>query len=343
MSRIVGVLGSGSFGTAIARILSKNTEVLIYSRRQEVADRINNEGKIKDYKLSSNVRATTDIAEIGKKCHLIFPILPSEYFRGVIKNLAPHIGPGHLLIHGTKGLDVSPEFESANDISTIKKTVFTMSEVIMQESSVIRTGALAGPNLAKEILAGQPAATVIASEFDEVIQLGRSVLASNNFIVYGSYNLKGIELAGALKNMIAIASGLMNKMGFGKNMEALLITRGLREMIHIAQAVGAEVRPFLGTAGVGDLIATATSTQSRNYTFGGHLAEGKTIAEIRELMDEVAEGYRTINFANRIVKAAKLNAPITDTLYKVAYEGYSVRKALLQLVNNPSEIDVDFI
>jgi len=343
MSRIVGVLGSGSFGTAIARILSKNTEVLIYCRRQVVADRINNEHKIKDYDLNPNVKATTDLSEIGKKCHLIFPILPSEHFREVIRNLAPYVGPGHLMIHGTKGLDVSPDFSKAKDILNIKKTVFTMSEVIMQESSVLRTGALAGPNLAKEILAGQPAATVIASEFDEVIQLGRSVLASNNFIVYGSYNLKGIELAGALKNMVAIGSGLMNKMGFGKNMEALLITRGLREMIHIAQAVGAEIRPFLGTAGVGDLIATATSTQSRNYTFGGYLGEGKSVEEIKELMDEVAEGYRTINFANRIVKAANIKAPITDTLYKIAYEGHSVKKALLQLVNNPSEIDVDFI
>ena len=343
MSRIVGVLGSGSFGTAIARILSKNTDVLIYCRRQEVADRINKEGKIKDYELNSNVKATTDIAEIGKQCHLIFPILPSENFREVMRALAPHIGPGHIMIHGTKGLDVSEEFKSATDITTIKKTVFTMSEVIMQESSVIRTGALAGPNLAKEILAGQPAATVIASEFDEVVQLGRSVLSSNNFIVYGSYNLKGIELAGALKNVIAIASGVLNKIGFGKNMEALLITRGLREMIHIAQAVGAEIRPFLGTAGVGDLIATATSTQSRNYTFGGYLAEGKTVNEIKNIMDEVAEGYRTINFANRIVKAANLRAPITDTLFKVAYEGHSVKKALIQLVNNPSEIDVDFI
>ncbi|MBT8232036.1 MAG: NAD(P)-dependent glycerol-3-phosphate dehydrogenase [Saprospiraceae bacterium] len=343
MSRIVGVLGSGSFGTAIARILSKNTDVLIYCRRQEVADRINQEGKIKEYTLHKRVKATTDLSEIGKKCHLIFPILPSEHFREVIKQLAPFVGPGHLMIHGTKGLDVSDEFESATDIATIKRTVFTMSEVIMQETSVIRTGALAGPNLAKEILQGQPAATVIASEFDEIIQLGRQVLASANFIVYGSYNLKGIELAGALKNIIAIASGILNGMGFGKNMEALLITRGLREMIHIAQAVGAEIRPFLGTAGVGDLIATATSTQSRNYTFGGYIGAGKSVAEIKELMDEVAEGYRTINFANRIVKAANITAPITDTLYKVTYEGHSVQKALLKLVTNPSEIDVDFI
>lgn len=342
-SRKVGVLGAGSFGTAIAKILSTNTEVLVYTRRDTVVQSINEQHTIKDIQLSKNIKATSDISRIGSECQLIFPVTPSEFFRKVMKDLSSHVGPGHFLIHGTKGLDISEGFEKAENLKDIKSTVFTMSEVIAQETSVIRVGALAGPNLAKEILKGQPAATVIASEFDEVISIGKQCLSNDNFIVYGSHNLKGIELAGALKNVIAIASGLMNKLGFGKNMQALLITRGLREMIHTGIAVGAELRPFLGTAGIGDLIATATSSQSRNYTFGGYLAEGLSIDDIKGKMEEVAEGYRTIKVAYKIVKANKINAPLITVLYQLAYEGQPVQEAFKELIQNPLSVDVDFI
>lgn len=339
----VGVLGSGSFGTAITKMLSENAQVLLYTRRDSIVESVNQHNLLGNIKLNQGVRATKDLSQIAETCDLIFPIIPSEFFRSVIKEISPYVGPGHIMIHGTKGLDVSPAFEAAHSIKDIKKSVFTMSEVIKQESSIIRTGALAGPNLAKEILEGQPAATVIASEFDEVIQKGRQFLSCDKFIVYGSHNLKGIELAGALKNVIAIASGLMNGIGFGKNMQALLITRGLREMIHTAQAVGAELRPFLGTAGIGDLIATATSNQSRNFTFGGYLSQGKKVAEIKEIMEEVAEGYRTIKFAHRIIESANINAPLIKILYEVAYEDKDVSLALKELIQNPLSVDVDFI
>ena len=343
MTKLVGVLGSGSFGTAVSQILADNTDVLIYTRRQEIADRINKEHRIKHHELSPRISATTDIQEVGERCRFIFPIIPSEHFRSVMREIGPYVGPGHLMIHGTKGLDVAEAFNDAKDIRDIKRSVFTMSEVIRQETSVIRTGALAGPNLAAEILAGQPAATVIASEFDEIIEKGRSLLAGKRFIVYGSHHLIGIELAGALKNMIAVASGVMNGIGFGKNMEALLLTRGLREMIHIAKAVGSEIKPFLGTAGVGDLIATATSSQSRNYTFGQYIAQGNSVEEILSKMEETAEGYRTIKFAYKIVAAAKLQAPLTETLYQIVYGGSSVGEAVHQLITNPLSVDVDFI
>lgn len=247
------------------------------------------------------------------------------------------------MIHATKGLDTSPAFEDATTLSEIKKSVFTMSEVISQETSVARIGAMAGPNLAKEILEGQPAASVIASPFDEVIKLGREVLSDRLFIVYGSHHLKGIELAGALKNTIAIASGVLNGIGFGKNMQALLITRGLREMILISKSVGAAETPFFGTAGIGDLIATTTSTKSRNFTFGYKLGTGSTKADIFKDMSEVAEGYRTIRIAHAISKATNLNTPVIKTLYEVVYEGKPIKKAMVDLMHTKLEEDVDFL
>jgi len=339
----IGVIGAGSFGTAIAQLLTENREVLIYARNPETIKKINEAHQIKDFQLSEKISGTTDLKEIGEQCRLIFPMIPSEYFRSVVRKLSPYVGPGHMMIHGTKGLDVSDQFESSESILDIKRSVFTMTEVIKQETSIIRTGALAGPNLAKEILAGQPAATVIASDFDEVMEAGRKVLSSRKFRVYGSQHVKGIELAGALKNVIAIATGLMDGLGFGTNMQALSITRGLREMIHVAKAVGAEVRPFLGTAGIGDLIATATSTMSRNFTFGTLLSQDKNVEEIKEIMDEVAEGYRTLKFAHRIAIAADLKVPMIKTLYSVVYEGRPIRKAMVDLIHNPMTVDVDFI
>ena len=343
MSFKVGILGSGSFGTAICNLIGQNKEVLLYARRQSVVDEVNNLNSLKGFSLPKSITATTSIQEVAEQCRLIFPIIPSEFLRPVIRQISPYVGPGHIMIHGTKGLDVSSSYENAVTLQEIKSSVFTMSEVIQQETSVLRTGALAGPNLAKEILEGQPAATVIASEFDEVVKQGMDALSSKTFIVYGSRNLKGIELAGALKNVIAIASGLMNGLGFGKNMQALLITRGLREMIHISKAVGAGLAAFLGTAGIGDLIATATSENSRNFTFGMHLANGKTVDEIKEIMTEVAEGYRTLKFARKVVVANQLEAPMTEILYHVVYEGLPVRRAMIELVQNPLSVDVDFL
>ncbi len=343
MSLKVGVLGSGSFGVTIAKLLSKHQKVLLCTRRQEIMDEINNNHRINGYELSDNVSATMDLEQLGSECRLIFPVIPSEHFRSAIKNLSPYVGPGHIMIHATKGLDTSPAFNESSSLAEIRKSVFTMSEVISQETSVVRIGALAGPNLAKEILEGQPAASVIASSFNEVIKLGREVLSDRFFIVYGSHHLKGIELAGALKNSIAIASGILNGIGFGKNMQSLLITRGLREMILISKSVGAEVAPFFGTAGIGDLIATTTSTNSRNFTFGYKLGKGQTVDNIFEEMEEVAEGYRTTRIAYAISEATSIKTPVIKTLYEVVYEGKPIMKAMVDLMHSELEEDVDFL
>jgi glycerol-3-phosphate dehydrogenase (NAD(P)+) len=222
-------------------------------------------------------------------------------------------------------------------------SVRTMSEVIREESVVLRVGCLSGPNLASEIFEGQPTATVIGSKFEEVIETGKKLLSSKQFQVFGTYEILGAELAGALKNIIAIGSGILGGLGMGKNIQALLITRGLMEMIYFGKAFGATPKPFVGTAGIGDLVCTATSMSSRNYTFGFRLGSGEQRDDIIASMPEIAEGVRTLKIAKHLADHLKLHVPITQMLYRAVYEGYEMRQAIDYLMRYPYYVDVDFI
>ncbi len=338
----VGVIGSGSFAVTVAHLLSHNVNVLLYSRRLEIVNQLNDHHRLFDHDLHPRISATNDISEIGKKCSVIFPIVPSEFFRDTIRLVADHLTPKHILIHGTKGFDLINNVNyDAEGLS--RKDIRTMSEVILEETSVIRIGALSGPNLYKEILAGQPAATVVASRFEEVIKVGQKVLDGPQFAVFGSQELLGAELSGALKNIIALCTGMLNGLGMGKNIEALLITRGLRELIYIGKAMDVPTKAFLGTAGIGDLIATATSSSSRNFTFGQRLAKGESKEDISKSITGLAEGVRVLKITNGLIKHYQVNAPIITLLHKVVFEGYNLNTAIQFLMRYPYVQDVDFI
>ncbi len=342
----VGVIGAGSFGVAVSNLLAHNGEVLLFSRRESLVEVINETRIHPTLKvpISPKVRATGDLKELAERCTLIFPIVPSESFRRMMQNLAPYLRPYHILIHGTKGFDLKNLDEKDLRRGKISRaSVRTMSEVIREESVVVRVGCLAGPNLANEILEGQPTATVIGSKFDEVIEAGKKVLSSKQFQVFGTYDIQGAELAGALKNIIAIGSGILGGRGMGKNIQALLITRGLMEMINFGKAFGATPKPFVGTAGIGDLICTATSMSSRNYTFGYRLGKGETMEQIKSSMPETAEGVRALDIAKHLADHLKLHVPITQMLYKAVYEGLDISKAIEYLMQYPYYVDVDFI
>lgn len=340
----VGVIGAGSFGTAIANLLAHNANVLIFSRNPELVKKINSTHHHFDIDLSPRIRATSDLKEVAEQCTLIFPIVPSTNFRAMMQNLGPHLRPDHILIHGTKGFDLNGISESEIGNRGInRRQVSTMSEIIGQESVVVRIGCLSGPNLASEILEGQPTATVIGSKFDEVINLGQIVLDSPQFHVYGTYEMLGAELAGALKNIFAIGSGMLKGKGLGKNLQAMLITRGLTEMVHFGERFGASSKAFIGTAGIGDLVATATSKNSRNYTFGYRLGQGESVEEVSATMPELAEGVRTLKITRFLAKYYKLRIPITEMLYNVVFEGFDFEKAIDYLMTYPYDIDVDFL
>jgi glycerol-3-phosphate dehydrogenase (NAD(P)+) len=341
----VGIIGAGSFGTAIANLLAYNVDVLLYSRQAPLVQQVNETHRHLDVDLSPRVRATNDLQELAQSCTLLFPVVPSNSFRKMMHSLGPHLRPYHILIHGTKGFD-APEhlFQDVDDGNPVSRSdVSTMSEVILQESVVQRVGCLSGPNLASEIMEGQPTATVIGSAYDEVVSLGKRVLSSEHFHVFGTYDLLGAELAGALKNIIAIGSGMLKGKGLGKNIQAMLITRGLTEMVYFGNAMGSDSSAFFGTAGIGDLVATATSKNSRNFTFGYRLGQGEAIEDIEATMPELAEGVRTLRIARKLARHYKLRVPITDMLYKIVFENFDIDRAIHFLITYPYDVDVDFI
>ncbi|MEL7250778.1 MAG: NAD(P)H-dependent glycerol-3-phosphate dehydrogenase [Bacteroidota bacterium] len=340
----VGVIGGGSFGTAIANLLAYNRDVILYARNPTVVEQINKRERRHGIILPERVSATNDPAEISEKCRLLFPVVPSDAFRSMMRNFSPYLYPYHLMIHATKGFDVEGRREEdIPEQGVTRQHVNTISEVILQESVIARIGCLSGPNLAKEILEGQPTATLIASKYDEVIRAGKRALSSPLFHVFGSYDLLGAELAGALKNTIALGSGLLKGFGLGKNIQAMLLTRGLMEMVYFGKAMGSEAQAFFGTAGIGDLIATATSKKSRNYTFGFRIGQGESLEEVTHTSPELAEGVRTLLVTRHLAKFYKLRVPITEMLYQIIFEGYPMQKAMDYLMTFPYDVDVDVL
>jgi glycerol-3-phosphate dehydrogenase (NAD(P)+) len=341
----VGVIGAGNFGSVIANLLAEHRNVLLYARDPRVVEHIISSKENRGYQIHERITPTNELAAIAETCDIIFPIVPSAHFRSMIRELSPHLHPYHRLIHGTKGFDVIlPEGQTIETMPTLDRSmVKTISEVIIEETVVARVGCLAGPNLARELAQGHPAATVIASHFNEVINVGKRLLRNDHFQVYGNNDLVGVELAGVLKNIIAIAAGALSGMGYGENAKGLLISRGMVEMVYLGRALGGNTKAFLGIAGIGDLATTCNSSLSRNFQVGYRLAQGETLQDIIASMDEIAEGINTVQIAKKCADHYKVRAPITSTLYHVLFEKMTVKKALVYLMRYPLNVDIDFL
>lgn len=342
----VGVIGAGSFGTAIANLLAENGEVLFYSRRPEAVDIINKERINNGQKVHENITATSDLNEIADRCYLLFPSVPSDSFRQVMRDASPHLRPDHILIHCTKGFDIKVEEGKSildKDLVLYPSDIYTMSKVILEETTVRRVGCLSGPNLAREIADMHPAATVIASKFEEVIKEGETAIRSKRMQVYSNNDIYAVELAGVLKNSMALAAGALGGIGYGNNAMAFLITRGLGEIIRLSTAMGADKHAFLGLAGIGDLVATCTSPLSRNYTVGSRLAKGETLAEIIASSTEVAEGIKTVSISKKLADSTGVKLPIIQTIYRVLFEDLKVEDALKYLMEYRWGYDADYM
>jgi glycerol-3-phosphate dehydrogenase (NAD(P)+) len=340
----VGVIGVGSFGTAVSNLLSKNTNVILYGRNPDQVASIKASRISSNQKLHKNVELTDDLEYLASKCSIIFPIIPASTFRTLMKVLSQYLRPYHIIIHGIKGFDLKADFSKMNsEVFISRNEVRTISEVVREESIVIRVGCLAGPNLAYELAEGQPSATVVASKFNEVILAGQKLLRSDRFQVYGSTDLVGVELSGALKNIIAIASGALTGLGMGENSRGFLISRGMVEMIYLGKVLGGNTQAFVGLAGIGDLVTTCSSQLSRNFTVGYRLAKGESLNDIVNSLEETAEGINTVKVTRDLAKYYKIRAPITEKLYDVMFADLSPETALQYLMKYPFNVDIDFL
>lgn len=343
--KCIGVIGVGSFGTVIANMLAEKNQVMVYARKEEVVHEINSLHSAQGKSLNPIIKGTSSPKEICEACEVLFLMISSSGFQDVVQSFAPHLFPYHLVIHGTKGLCLNLEKgQTLDSVKKIKRSqILTMSEVILQETVVVRVGCLAGPNLSKELTQGLPAATVIASKYNEVILEGQSLLRSEKFQVYGNSDIVGVELSGVLKNIIAIAAGALAGLKLGENAKGLLISRGMVEMVHLSNALGGSVKSVIGLAGIGDLVTTCNSVNSRNFTVGFRLANGEKLDEILASMDEVAEGVNTIRVIKAFLETADLRAPITEYLYRVLFENFDIKEALQFLMKYPFNVDIDFV
>ena len=340
----IGIIGAGAFGTVMANVAAANRPVLLYTRHEDLARESNRTREVRGQALAEGIRLVSDCEEICAQADLIVPIVPSTAFRKTMQSFAPHLTPRHFIVHGTKGFDV-PVARGGDwrNRRLARADVRTMSEVIREETSVIRIGCLSGPNLAREIAENQPSAAVVASNYDEVVSAGKEAFDTDRFQVFGSHELLGAEIAGALKNGLAIGSGVLAGRGYGRNIQAILLTRGLVEMITLGRAMGAGSRAFLGSAGIGDLIATATSTDSRNFALGYRIGSGERLTEATEGSQILTEGVRTLRIVRELVRHYRMHLPIFTTLHAVAVDGYPVDRALRFLMTYPYDVDVDFV
>ena len=308
------VLGSGSWGTAFGKVLADaGTDVVLWARRAELADAVSRDHENADYlpgiALPANLRATADPAEAVDGADFVVLAVPSQSLRENLSAVAGSLGPDAVLVSLMKGVE----------LGTMKR----MSEVVCEVADVPadRVAVVTGPNLAKEIALGQPAATVVACTDDEVATRLQTACLTGYFRPYTNSDVVGCELGGAVKNVIALAVGMAEGMGFGDNTKASLITRGLAETARLGVTLGADPLTFSGLAGLGDLVATCTSPLSRNRTFGEKLGRGEKIEEILARKQQTAEGVKSCRSILDLARKHDVDMPITEHVVAVVHDG----------------------
>lgn len=321
----IGIIGSGAWGTTLGLLLAKKgLHVTLWEhqaqRSQEMLRQRENSYFLPGFRFPDQLYVTSEIAEATRQKDLLVLVTPSQRLRNNLRLLAPHLDSNTLLVSASKGIEVE----------TLKR----MTQIIMDEipDARTRTAALSGPNIAHEVAEGKPTAAVVAAYESSVGVQIRTLLTGSTFRVYTADDVIGVELSGALKNIIAIGAGFNDGMNYGENAKAAFITRGLAEISRLGIAAGANPLTFAGLAGIGDLIATCASPLSRNQQLGRRLASGEKLADILSSTRSVAEGVTTTRAALQLAAHYHVEMPITQQLSMILFEGLDPRKAVPELM-----------
>jgi glycerol-3-phosphate dehydrogenase (NAD(P)+) len=325
----IAVLGAGSWGTALAKQLSdQGHEVRLWARRKEQADAINrtrqNESYLPGFELGPTLTATSELSEAIPGADMVLTVVPSHGVRSMLEEAAPLFPDDAPICAAIKGIENS--------------TLMMVSEIFEEKLPKEKHHLLCflgGPSFAKEVAMGVPTAVSVAGKDDQVTERVQRVLNTDRFRAYATEDVVGVELGGALKNVIAIAAGISDGLGFGHNTRAALITRGLHEISRLAVKMGANPLTMAGLGGMGDLVLTCTGDLSRNRTVGLKLGEGMTLQEILDGMNMVAEGVKTAKSAHELAKREGVDMPIVEQVYQVLYEDKDARQAVTDLMTRP--------
>jgi glycerol-3-phosphate dehydrogenase (NAD(P)+) len=323
------VVGAGAWGTTLAVHLAKRSPVVLVARNEDQATRLREDGENVRYlpgiPIPAEVEIAADPQAVADAAEIVLLAVPADGMRETARRSAPHVHPDAVLLSVAKGIE--------------RTSLLRMSEVVAEEipEASSRIATLSGPNLAAEIARGLPASSVVAAEDETVSGRTLEIVGSRSFRLYRNRDVVGVELCGALKNVVAIAAGAVDGLGFGDNGKAALITRGLAEMTRLGIAAGANPLTFAGLAGIGDVMATCASPLSRNRRLGEELAKGRSWAEIEGTLPGVAEGAYTVDAALALAERLGVEMPIAQEVHNALFEGKSVQRCLIDLLSRESK------
>ena len=324
----IAIIGSGSWGVALAvHLANVGNNVKIWSFMEEERDLINNERKCKflpGVELPENIMCSTDFGEVIKDSKMILHVTPSKFTRSTFKQYKEYVGNKPIII-------CSKGFE--------KETLETLDEVILEEMPTAKVGALSGPSHAEEVSIAIPTALVIASKHQNILKMVQDAFMSEKMRIYTSNDVKGVELGGALKNIIAFCSGAAAGIGLGDNSFAALITRGLKEIVRLGVELGGKEETFYGLSGLGDLIVTCLSEHSRNRKAGYLIGQGKSLEETKKEVGMVIESIDNIDVAYELGKLHNIEMPIVETVYRVLYESLDSQEAVKDLMTRDKKME----